>query len=376
MPAIRSTRRQVLARLTSFATVSHLGIGGGMFSLSPVVRAALDTATTEAAAQASDLHCLLVWQSGTMLQEIYRTSRDRPIGSWWPREVGFAPDVLHDLRSISKSVVGLLVGQAVGRGQIDINTPVLDFFPELASLRDRRDGPGGAAHSSMTLAHLLDMASGLAWNEGATTYGTAANDETRLYRDGQPARYILDRPLVAAPGTTWNYNGGCTVLLAEVLRRTTGRSLTDLAGKDLFEPLGITHWEWRSGDHGQPLAYAGLRLEPRGLLTLGRLLLAGGQWEGRPLVPASWVAATLRPRISTGPRGLQYGLQWWDGTAQVGSRTLAWTAGIGNGGQRLFVLPELDLVVVMTAGQYNSDTIGAAELRLFRGIVAQMAGAA
>ena len=103
-----------------------------------------------------------------------------------------------------------------------------------------------------------------------------------------------------------------------------------------------------------------------------------GAAPGRQVVPAAWVAATLQPRttvnISTGPGGLQYSRQWWAGTAQAGGKTLAWTAGIGNGGQRLFVLPDLQAVVVMTAGQYqyNSNTIGGTELRLFRQIVAQL----
>lgn len=163
------------------------------------------------------------------------------------------------------------------------------------------EAPGGAALVGITLAHLLDMASGQAWNEGVASYGTRADDETRLYDDGQPARYILDRPLVAAPGTVWNYNGGCTALLAKVLRRRSGRSLLELAGRDLFEPLGITRRTWRSGSHGQPLANAGLRLTPPDLLTLGRLVLAGGLWQGRQVVPAAWVVAVLQPRIATGP---------------------------------------------------------------------------
>ena len=368
------TRRQWLQALAVLAAPPGWPLLAAHAAPDPA--ALLANAQVAAAAEAADLHSLLVWRRGSLLQAIYRTSRDRPIGSWFARDIAFGPDVLHDMRSISKSVVALLVGQAVGRGQIDVATPVLDFYPELARLRDSRDGGGVGAHASITVAHLLDMASGLAWNEGVTTYGTAANDETRLFDDPEPARYILDRPLAAAPGSLWNYNGGCTVLLADLLQRRSGRTLLDLAGKDLFAPLGITRWAWTTGSHGQPLAYAGLRLTSPGLLTLGRLMLAGGLWEGRQVVPAAWVAATLQPRItvniSTGPGGLQYSRQWWSGTAQAGGKTLTWTAGIGNGGQRLFVLPELEAVVVMTAGQYNSNAIGGTELRLFRQIVAQL----
>jgi CubicO group peptidase (beta-lactamase class C family) len=341
-------------------------IGGGLASgLPDRAHAALDTSAIERAAADADLHSVLVWQGGRLLLEHYRRSKDKPVGDWFTREVTFGPDVLHDLRSITKSVVALLVGQAVARGQIDLATPVLDFYPALADLR--RDGREG-----IRLSHLLDMASGLAWSETASTYGSSANDETRLWWDASPARYILDRPLVAAPGTLWNYNGGHTVLLAEILVKRSGRSLHDLVRTDLFEPLGIAHWEWRTGDHGQPLAYAGLRVTPPDLLRLGRLLLAGGTWQGRQILPAAWVAATLRPSLVVGKGPLRYGLHWWAGQVQHAGRSLPWIAGLGNGGQRLVIVPELDLAVVFTAGAYNSEQIGPIEGALFRQIVASV----
>jgi CubicO group peptidase (beta-lactamase class C family) len=330
-----------------------------------LARAAIDQAVLQAAAAQADLHALLIWRQGEPLLQHYRRSRDKPLGDWFSHDEEFGPEVLNDMRSISKSVVSLLVGQAVGRGEMDVAAPVLDFYPDLAALRS---GP----QAGITLQHLLDMASGLQWNEGGTTYGSLANDETRLYWDRSPASYILDRPLAAPPGTRWNYNGGCTVLLAEVLQQRSGRKLVDLAQADIFKPLGIEHFEWRSGLHGQPLPYAGLRLTPPDLLKIGRLMLDAGQWQGHQIVPAAWVAATLQPRISIDKSPLQYGHQWWAGTAEAGGRRVAWIAGFGNGGQRLFVVPALDLAVVMTAGQYNSDQIGPAQMRLFRQIVAAL----
>ena len=327
--------------------------------------AALDTSAIERAANDADLHSVLVWQGGRMLFEHYRRSRDKPVGDCFERAVAFGPDVLHDLRSITKSVVALLVGQAVARGEIELAAPVLDFYPPLADLR--RDGREG-----IRISHLLDMASGLAWAETTGTYGSNANDETRLWWDPSPARYILDRPLVAAPGTLWNYNGGHTVLLAEILVQRSGRSLLDLVRADLFEPLGIAHWEWRTGAHRQPLAYAGLRLTPPDLLRLGRLLLGGGTWQGRQVLPAAWVAATLQPSLTVGKGPLRYGHHWWAGQVKHAGRSLPWIAGLGNGGQRLFVVPELDLAVVLTAGAYNSEKIGPIEGALVLQIVAAL----
>jgi CubicO group peptidase (beta-lactamase class C family) len=351
-------RRRTLRALPALAWACTAGAW-----LPRTARAAFDTAAIERAAHEADLHGVLVWQGGQLLFELYRRSKDKPSGSFFARTVDFGPDVMHDMRSISKSVVALLVGQAVGRGEIDIHTPVLDFYPALADLRQ-----GG--REQITLAHLLHMASGLAWSEVASTYGTNDNDETRLWWDGNPARYIVDRPLAAAPGTTWNYNGGHTVLLAEVLEQRSGRQLVDLARTDLFEPLGIKNWEWRTGLHGKPLAYAGLRLTPRDLLRLGQLMLAKGSWQGRNVVPAAWVAATLQPSIAIGNSPLRYGHHWWSGQALREGRNLSWTAGYGNGGQRLYVVPDLELAVVFTAGAYNSLQIGRAENALIQQIIA------
>jgi len=353
-PGRRATLRALPALLLS---------GGLASSLCGRAHAALDASSIERAAADADLHSVLVWQEGRMLFELYRRSRDKPVGDWFEREVAFAADVLHDLRSVSKSVVALLVGQAVGRGEIDVATPVLDFYPAFDDLR--RDG-----RDRITVAHLLDMASGLAWSETTASYGTMANDETRLGWDPRPARYILDRPLAAMPGTLWNYNGGHTTLLAEILAQRTGRGLLDVARSDLFDPLGISQWEWRSGLHGRPLAYAGLRLTPPDLLRLGRMMLAGGRWQGQQVVPEAWVTATLQPSITVGTGPLRYGHHWWAGQVARGGRSLAWTAGLGNGGQRLYVVPELDLAVVFTAGGYNSEQIGRGEAALFRQIAA------
>src|SRR5437764_5239397 len=166
-PAPRSVTRR-----TALATLPPLLLGGG-FAGVPARRAhaTIDAPAIERAAADADLHGVLVWQGGRTLFEHYRRANDKPVGAWFTREVEFGPDVLHDLRSISKSVVALLVGQAVGRGEIDVEAPVLDFYRALADLR--RDG-----REAIRAKHLLDMASGLAWSEAAATYGPNGNGET------------------------------------------------------------------------------------------------------------------------------------------------------------------------------------------------------
>jgi CubicO group peptidase (beta-lactamase class C family) len=311
----------------------------------------------------ANIHAVVVERRGQLVAELYRRGSDRSIWSPFAQDVDFGPTRVHDLRSVSKSVVGLLVGVAVQQGKIaSIAMPALQFYPEYAELRSpERD--------AITLERLLTMSSGLRWNEAVTTYGGFDNDETRLYWDWAPYRYVLSRPFDAVPGAEFNYNGGGTAVLADILVRTAGASLREYARKSLFEPLGISDWEWVADPYGRPLAFAGLRMRPRDLAKIGRLVLAHGQWQGRQVLPADWVNASLQPHIATGD-GLHYGYQWWVGAVDWQGKVLAWSAAFGNGGQRLYVVPELDLAVVITAGDYNSRQIGRTVSQLFKQVVA------
>jgi CubicO group peptidase (beta-lactamase class C family) len=166
-------------------------------------------------------------------------------------------------------------------------------------------------------------------------------------------RFVLEQPLVRPPGAAWIYNGGTTALIAETITRRAGRPLDDLAKELLFDPLGIGGADWvRYGD-GTPVAASGLRLRPRDLARIGETVLRRGRWQGRQVVPADWVAAATAPRIN-GQGLFFYGLQWWLGRSLVRGEEVTWAAGVGWGGQRLFVVPARDLVVVVHAGLYDN----------------------
>lgn len=312
----------------------------------------------------ANIHGIVVEHRGRLVAELYRPGKDRSIWSPFARDREFGPADLHDLRSLSKTVVSLLFGIARQRHAIDLGASPLSFYPSYRHLQSpERD--------RITLEHLLTMSSGLEWRESVTSYGTLANDETRLYWDWAPYRYVLSRPIVAGAGTRFNYSGGGTAVLADIMVRTTRTPLEDFARAALFEPLGIHKWEWVADLYGRPLAFAGLRMRPRDLAKIGRMVLASGHWQGRQIVPVDWVTDSLRPHIATGD-GLHYGYQWWIGTVGWKGKTLTWCAGFGNGGQRLFVVPELDLTVVITAGAYDAPQIRRTVADVFRGIVAAL----
>jgi len=309
---------------------------------------------------AVNFHGLVIERHGVVVAQAYRRGKDESIYSLMSRQTDFDASRRHDLRSISKSVTSLLWGIAQGRNQTpSLDTPVLPLFPELGTLQSQ-------GRQSITIAHLLGMSSGLAWNE-PNRYN-AGNDEGGLYWRSSQQRYLFDRPMLAQPGERFNYNGGGTAILARILADQTGMPLPEYARKNLFGPLGIDDWEWMNDLRGRPLAFSGLRMRPVDVARIGRMILRRGQWEGRQIVPAAWIDESLRPRLATGD-GLRYGYQWWSGSVEAAGRRYEWHAGFGNGGQRLYMVPALDLVVVMTAGDYNSPLIGPACGRLLKNIV-------
>lgn len=294
-----------------------------------------------------NFHSLLVVRHGHLVAEVYHAGKDERVKDLFRTARTFDASTLHDIRSISKSVTSLLWGIAQGQGKMPpLDTPVLSLFPGLADLN--RDG-----REAITLSQMLSMSSGLAWNEWRAT-SFLSNDEFGLFWHTSQAHYVLDRPMAAPAGTQFNYNGGNTAVLAQLLAERVGMSLPEYARTQLFEPLGIADWEWVDDYRGRPLAFAGVRLRPRDLARIGQLVLQHGQWNGRQIVPAEWIAESTRPHINTGiAPGLRYGYQWWLGTIEVNGVEQPWIGGIGNGGQRLWVIPTLDMVVVTTAGDYN-----------------------
>lgn len=294
-------------------------------------------------------HALLIEHQGTLVFERYFKGNDER----WGEPIGeriMDANSLHDVRSISKSVTALLLGIALADdAESAVTRPMYDFLPAVSPLPDRR---------AITLHHMLTMTTGLEWNEMHVPYTDSLNDELRLYKAEDPAAYVMNRPVENKPGTQWYYSGGTTQVLATVITELTGMRLDDFARQKLFEPLGITRFEWL-GPEGwtpdNPAAMSGLRLTARDLAKIGSLMLHGGRWQGRQVVPEAWIRLSSTRHVPVigewsddGVWG--YGYQWWVGDLPGYSRMIA---GVGNGNQRLFILPEEGLVITILAGEYN-----------------------
>jgi CubicO group peptidase (beta-lactamase class C family) len=292
----------------------------------------------------ANVHSVLVVRDGRLVFEHYRGGADQkwgmPLG-----QVAHGPDVKHDVRSISKSIVSVLVGIALDRKLItSIDEPVFDFFPEYASLRT-------AAKDRILIRHLLTMSSGIAWDE-KRAYTDPQNSEIRMIYAPDPYRFVLEQPMAAQPGKLWNYSGGSTALLGAILQKVTGKPLADFARVSLFEPMSITDFEWVKMPNGEIAAASGLRLRSRDMAKVGQLLLSRGEWQGKRIVSAKWLEESLKPRFQPEPR-FRYGYQWWIGSSQ--SRKIDWYEAHGLGNQRIIVLPSSNAVVVFTTGLYFED---------------------
>jgi CubicO group peptidase (beta-lactamase class C family) len=297
-----------------------------------------------------NIHAILVVRHGQLVFEQYFTGDDerggRPLG-----QVAYDRTMLHDLRSISKTVTSLLVGITLAQQPLaSLDQPIFDFFPAYADLRT----PDKAR---ITLRHLLTMSMGLDWDETRTPYTDPNNSARRMTSAVDPYRYVLSESVVTPPGAKYNYSSGATALLGAILHKVTGQRLDELARTVLFEPLGITEFDWVKLPNGEPEASAGLRLKPRDMAKIGQLVLAHGLWHGRQIVPRDYIDEATAPQIQ-GAGTYFYGYQMWLGRSLVHKREIDWAAGMGLGGQRVFVIPSLDLVVVMTAGLYTSPLQG------------------
>jgi CubicO group peptidase (beta-lactamase class C family) len=312
------------------------------------------------------LHALLVSQGGKPVFAHYGqgvdVAWDRPLG-----EVTFGPEVLHDLRSVSKSVVGLAYGIALAAGKVPPpDAKLYDQFPEYADLAAQ---PG---RDKLTVGHVLSMTMGLEWDELSVPYGDPRNSEDAMDAAPDRYRYILSLPITGAPGEKWIYCGGATALLGHLIARGTGMRLLDYARRTLFEPMGFGPADWAQSEKGELFAASGLRLLPRDMLKLGELVLHDGDWQGRRLVSAEWIKTMTTPVVEI-DRSRRYGYHWYlgDVTPPGGSQPRRWIGGIGWGGQRLFVLPDLDLVVAINCGNYDKGPQEQSRISgtLFAGVV-------
>lgn len=269
-----------------------------------------------------EFHGVMILRHGKVVAE----------GWWHP----YRPDLKHMLYSVSKSFTATAVGFAVSEGKLKVTDTVIKFFPEI--LPDTVS-PNLA---ELTVAHLLSMA-----------VGQEPDPTRQVMTQENWVKAFLKTPVPHAPGSRFLYNTAATFMLAAIVEKVTGEKLLDYLRPRLFEPLGISGGDWETSPQGQTAGGWGLRLRLEDLAKFGQLFLQQGQWNGKQVLPAAWVAAAsarqiLQDSAATPSKRdssdwLQgYGYQMWR------SRNNSFRAD-GAFGQYILVLPEKDAVVVINS---------------------------
>lgn len=269
--------------------------------------------------RALPVHAFLVARNGRLVLERYGVDAGRQLG----------PDDLHELYSTAKTVTAMLLGMAIAERRVaGVRARALEHFGE-AEIGDR-----SAAKERITLEDLLTMRSGLEFREGS--------EHELFFQPPAAAVRFLSRPMVAEPGTRWNYSTGNSQILAEILRRATGVDPGAWARQRIFEPLGIRRVRWGTDAGGTTFGGFGLWLRPRDLARLGWMLLRRGRWMGEAVVPGGWIDASARALVETGQPAGGYGYHCW--MPKVGG-----FATRGYLGQTVYLFPDRDLLVLFNA---------------------------
>jgi len=247
---------------------------------------------------------------------------------------------LHTMQSVSKSLTSAAIAIANKNGDIpDLNANIMNYFDDYKSSKPdpRRE--------KITILDVLNMSSGIKWDESSMAYTDPSSDCVQMELSNDWIQYVIDREMAESPGTKFNYNSGETMLLSYLINKTTGTDLAKYLEKNLFSVIGIKDYYWKHTPKGLTDAEGGLYLTPRDLARFGYLILKNGVWDGKQVLPKSWVSQIHETDINTGTDWLRYGLQFW--VMPYGDNQTAILAS-GLGGQRMIVIPEYDIVAVFT----------------------------
>ena len=264
---------------------------------------------------------------------------------------GYDQFTVHDMRSSSKSLASTLVGLAIQAGYIDnAQVTALSLLPDYRQLEN-----WDSRKSQITLQHLMTMSSGLDADD--SRWESYASEGRYQFQSGQPdwSRFAFDAPMIADPGKQPLYGSANPLIVGRVLQNALDEPVEWFADRHLFARLGITSYSFVVDPAGVVYMGGGVYLRPRDMLKIGQLYLDDGRWRGKQILAKSWIDESFASYGRLAPldrNGHQYGYLWWHHKYEVAGKTISTREARGNGGQYIFVIPELEAVVVITGGNY------------------------
>lgn len=262
-----------------------------------------------------NLHSLIVSRYGKTLMEAY----------FYP----YTSQSVHDVRSVAKSILALLIGIAIEKGQLqNIHQPVLDFFPE------RQFANTDSRKEAITIAHLLHMSSGLEWSDA---------DVPQMMQSKDWLQFVLDGKMTSEPGNQFVYSTLNTYVLSAILQKTTSMTALEFARQNLFDTIELGELRWQTDPTGINMGGMGMWMTSLDMLKIGQFVLHKGVWDKQQVISEAWIT-----ECTTSPDG-EYAYLWW---SDVNSIYAA-----GYGGQMIYIVPHHALVVVFTAGLADATNV-------------------
>lgn len=290
----------------------------------------IDSSVIESVHQTLDqypINAEVIVRNGVIVDEYYKD--------------GYNQNSIFTLQSTSKSVTSAIFGIAMEQGYIEsVDTPISTYFPQI--LND-----GSEYKSQITVRNLLTHTTGL------------DSSDTTNWNDWRVSSnwvdYVLNRPAVARPGTTFNYFTGNTHLLSAIIQQVTGKTTYEFGKENLFDKLDMDSVECSTDSQGISDGGNGFAMNIYDMAKLGELYLNNGIWEGEQIIPAQWVQESTTVQFDRQSGSADYGYQWWVRT--FGNNNYHAYFAQGHYGQYIFVVPEIELVVVMTSHYEGSTSI-------------------
>lgn len=259
---------------------------------------------------------------------------------------GNGPDKRHDIRSATKSITALLVGELIEDGSLKtVKKKLSQILPDEFSHMEKND-----PRRDITVEDAMTMRTGLACNDWAPA---SVGHEDKMYQTEDWAAFLLSKPMAYERGKHFSYCTGGVVLLGRVIAKLSGMAVPDFANERIFSPLGITDAKWEHTPAGHTDTGGHLRLSLADLHKIGLLVQAGGKWQSDQLIESKWLNSALKEQTRIYERRERYGYLWWRDGGNVKGKDVSLIYAHGNGGNFIFIVPELELVAAFTGKNYG-----------------------